>query len=211
MLSAAMLVLVLGLPADVPTAPAVAEPPLVQGAATHHWALSLSTGRSFYDSKVFDAPVGSVWQASHRQTELRIVRQGTPLVFGAAIHRMSYPSDPEQYAIGGGAVFGAHHPLASWVDVELDVTLGLQRTRRPVLPVMLNRMGDTWGETPSYDVWTMREESGSLELYARLGGGVALRLASWLDIPVRLLLHTHPVGETRSLVSGSVGLRCLMP
>jgi hypothetical protein len=211
MLSAAMLALVLGLPADAPTAPAVAEAPLVQGAVTHHWALSLSTGRSFYDSKVLDAPAGSVWQASHRQTELRVVRQGTRLVFGAAIHRMSYPSDPDQYAIGGGAVFGAHHPLASWVNAELDVTLGLQRTRRPVAPPVPDRMGDTSGGTTSYDVWFVREESGSLELYARLSGGVALRAATWLDIPVGILLHTHPVGETRSLVSASVGLRCLMP
>jgi hypothetical protein len=211
MLSAAVLALVLGLPADAPTVPAAWEVPSVHGTASHHWAVSLSTGRSFYDSKVLDEPAGSVWQASHRQSEVRIVRQGTPLVVGAAIHRMSYPSDPEQYAIGAGAVFGAHHPLASWVDAELDLTIGMQRPRRPIPPPMVDRMGDTWGGISSFEVGSGREESGSLELFVRLSGGVALRAATWLDIPVRLLLHTHPVGETRSLVSASVGLRCLMP
>lgn len=207
-----LLALVLGLPADAPAGhPVDVESPPPQVAPTHHWAVSLSTGRSFYDSKVLDAPAGSVWQASHRQSEVRIVRRGTPLVVGVAIHRMSYPSDPEQYAIGGGGVLGAHHPLASWLDAELDVTLGLQKTRRPVVRPMPDRFGDTWGGTSSYDVAFGGEESGPMESYARLSGGVALRVSSWLDIPVRLLLHTHPVGETRSLVSASVGLRCLMP
>jgi hypothetical protein len=54
-------------------------------------------------------------------------------------------------------------------------------------------------------------QSGALKLYTRLGAGVALQVASWLDIPVRLNLHVDPAGETHDLGAASVGLRCLLP
>ena len=216
MFNPTVLALVLGLPFDAQTvqaSPVVAiEVPPSQTSWTENWAVSLSTGRSFYDSRPDDPTSDSMWQLSHRQSEIRVTHQGAPLVFGVALHRIAYPAGPDISAIGAGFVLGARHPLRSWLYAEFDGTLGLQKPYYlfamtggdgPPLPP-----GDTppnsWG--PYYYM-----ESGPLELYVRLGAGVALQVASWLDIPVRLNLHLHPLGESHSLGAASIGLRCLLP
>jgi hypothetical protein len=200
MLSTTVLALVLGLPVDVPTsAPITSEILPPRTSWTENWAVTLSTGRSFYTSQHDDSDDKSLWQPSHRQSELRVTHQGAPLVVGAAVHRVAYPTGSDIYAIGAGLVLGARHPLLSWLHVEFDGTLGLQKPRRVV----------------SMDLYPggmfSQVESGPLESFARLGAGVALRVASWLDVPVRLTMHLHPVGESRSLGAASVGLRCLLP
>jgi hypothetical protein len=209
MSSAAVLALVLGLAADAPTSPMVAlEAPPPRSKWTENWAVSIATGRSFYDSGPNNAPSGSIWDASHRQSEIRVTHQGAPLVLGAALHRVAYPLGPALYAIGAGLVVGARHPLLSWLHVELDATLGAQVPRHQVAPA--SPFGSQNG-TSSASAAQSFEESGSLELYARLGAGLALRVASWLDIPVSLTLHMRKVGESHSLGAASVGLRCLLP
>jgi hypothetical protein len=191
--TAALLALVLGLPAEMQTSTASEA---THARWTDHWAVSLSTGRSFSDSQPSDGPSGSVWQSSHRQSEIRLTLQGTPLVVGAALHRIAYPNGPDAYAIGAGLVFGAHHLLLSSLYAELDATVGLQRPRQVVI---------------IYDGPNSMLQMGSLELYARLSAGVAVRLASWLEIPVRLTAHMHPIGQSHTLGAASVGLRCLLP
>jgi hypothetical protein len=209
MLSAALLALVFGLPADAQTSPAVAPevpPPSIRW--TENWAVSLSTGRSFHSSPS-DSSSGSMWQASHRQSEIRVTHQGAPLVIGAALHRVAYPDGPALYAIGAGLVLGAQHLLQPWLHAEFDGTLGLQRPYYAVAPMAA--LPDAGGASNAGNDYYYYVESGSLELYARLAAGVALRVTSWLDIPMRLTLHMHPVGETHSLWAVSVGLRCLVP
>jgi hypothetical protein len=143
-----------------------------------------------------------MWQASHRQSEIRVTHQGTPLVVGLALDRVAYHEGPYFYAMGAGLVLGAHHVLLSRLYAELDATLGLQRPYR---------YQTIFTDGPSKSGVFVSVEAGSLELYTRLSAGLALHVASWLDIPVRLTLHSHPVGETRSLAAVSVGLRCLLP
>lgn len=203
MFSATVLALLLGFPADSQASPAVTiEVPPPQIRWTEQWAVSISTGRSFYDSLPNDPNSNGIWQPSHRQSEIRVTRQGTPLVIGAALHRIAYPVGSDVSAVGAGLVLGARHPLGSWLYVEFDGTLGLQRPSRLVAYLWDGPNGSgVWTETPS----------GPLELYARLGAGVALQVASWLDIPVRLNVHMHPIGERHSLGAASVGLRCLLP
>jgi hypothetical protein len=58
---------------------------------------------------------------------------------------------------------------------------------------------------------TVYETPGSVELYDRLSAGLALHVASWLDLPVRLTLHMRPVGEMHSVGAVLVGLRWLFP
>ena len=203
MLSATLLALLLGLPVDAQALPAVTvevPPPHIRW--TEQWAVSISTGRSFYDSQRNDPDSTGIWQPSHRQSEIRVTRQGTPLVIGVALHRIAYPAGPDISAVGAGLVLGARHQLVSWLHVEFDGTLGLQRPSRLVAYV--------WDGPTGSGVWT-ETQSGPLEFYARLGAGVALQVASWLDIPVRLTVHMHPIGESHSLGAASVGLRCLLP
>jgi hypothetical protein len=203
MFSATVLALLLGLPADAQTSPATALeaiPPRTSW--TEQWAVSISTGRSFYDSQPNDPNSSGIWQQSHRQSEIRVTHLGTPLVIGAALHRVAYPSGPDVYAVGAGLVLGARHLLLSWLYVEFDGAFGMQR---PWHIVAYDWIGPSGGGG-----WT-EIQSGPLELYARLGAGVALRAASWLDIPLRLNVHMHPVGESHSLGAVSVGLRCLLP
>ena len=208
MLNHATLALMLLLPADTPAPPAgTIEAPPQETSWTENWAVSISTGRSFYDSRPNDPTSNSMWQLSHRQSELRLSHQGTPLVFGVAVHRIAYPASPDIYAVGAGLLFGARHPLLSRFHAELDTTVGLQIPRHyvfmhgdPLFP------GTSPNDSTSYYI-----EEGSPELYARLSAGVALRAASWLDIPVRLTLHMHPVGESHFLGGASVGVRCLLP
>ena len=206
MFNATVLALVLGLPVDAQSAqasPAFAfEAPPRETSWTENWAVSLSTGRSFYDSLPDDLTSNSMWQLSHRQSEIRVTHQGTPLVVGVALHRIAYPAGPDISAIGAGLVLGARHPIRSWLHVEFDGTLGLQRPSRLVAYV--------WDGPTGSGVWT-ETQSGPLEFYARLGAGVALQVTSWLDIPVRLNVHMHPIGESHSLGAASVGLRCLLP
>jgi hypothetical protein len=209
MSSATVLALLLGLPADAQPMPAVAlEVPPPQTSWTEHWTVSISTGRSFYDSQPNDPNSSGIWQPSHRQSEIRVTHQGTPLVIGAAIHRIAYPAGPDISAVGAGLVFGARHPILSWLYVELDATLGLQRPSHIVglpmpMPDSSGGGGGTYSSGPT--------ESGALELYARLSAGFALRVASWLEMPVGLNLQMHPIGENHSLGAASVGLRCLLP
>jgi len=212
MSSVTLLALLVLLPADAQPLLAVTRDASRPGGKwTDNWAVSLSTGRSFYDSQPLDAPAGSVWQASHRQSEIRVTHQGTPLVIGVAVHRMAYPAGPDLYAIGAGVVLGAHHPLASWLDAELDATLGLQQPRHYAPMPVVDRPYNPGDAASPFEPGPQAEESGSLELYGRLSAGFALRAASWLDIPIRLTLHMKPVGDSRSLGAALVGLRCLLP
>jgi len=198
MFNAAVLVLLLGLPADAQVSPALA--PEVSPRETHWaegWAVTLSTGRVFYDSQPNDPYNSGIWQQSHRQSEIRVTRQGTPLVIGVALHRIAYPDGNQISAMGAGLVLGARHALLSWFSVEFDGTLGLQRPSHYVYYIAGSSSGPV--------------ESGPFEVYARLGAGVALQVASWLEIPIRLNVHLHPVGESHSTGAASVGLRCLLP
>jgi hypothetical protein len=80
-------------------------------------AVSLSAGLSFYGSAPNEWSE-SRWQASSRQSEIRLTRQGSLVVVGVAVHRVDYPADTEAWAVGGGLVLGVRHPLATWLDVR---------------------------------------------------------------------------------------------
>ena len=211
MITTAVLVFLIGLPlGEPPSPPAAPEVPSPVGRSASHWAVSLSDGRSFYDSRPMDGPKGSLWQDSHRQSEIRVIHLGTPWVIGAALHRMSYPSDPDAYAIGAGLVMGARHGLLPWLFEELDATLGLQVPRRPGGIMMPSR--SPGADSPAAYVGEFSaEESGSLELFARLNLGLALQVAQWLDLPLRLTLHMCPHGEYRALGAFSLGVRFRLP
>jgi len=203
MFNAAVLALLLGLPADAQVSPALAlEVPPRETHWTEAWAVTLSTGRVFYDSHPNDPYNSGIWQQSHRQSEIRVTRQGTPLVVGVALQRIAYPDGSKISAMGAGLVLGAQHPLLSWLSVEFDGTLGLQRPSHYVYYML---------DSPTAGSSSGPIESGPFELYARLGAGVALRVASWLDIPVRLNAHMQPFGESHSLGAASIGVRCLLP
>jgi hypothetical protein len=146
-----------------------------------------------------------MWQQSHRQSELRVTHQGAPLVLGLALHRMAFPAGPDIYAVGGGLVLGARHPILSWLFVELDATLGLQRSWYRIF-IDVYPQGDVYRQGMFHVT-----NSRPLETYARLSAGLALRVASWLDIPMRVTWHMHPVGKSHSLGAASVGLRCRLP
>jgi len=77
-----------------------------------------------------------MWESSHRQSEIRVTHQGTPLVIGAALRRVAYPNGPDLYALGAGLVLGAQHLLLSWLYAEFDATLGLQRPYYAVAQVI---------------------------------------------------------------------------
>jgi hypothetical protein len=206
MLSATVLALLLGLPIDAQAPPAVAvEAPPPPTDRTERWVFSFSMGRSFYDSQPHDVwpTSNNMWQLSHRQTEFRVTRQGTPLVVGGALHKIAYPAIPDTGAIGAGLVFGAHYPLASWFSAEFDGTLGLQLyTGRDVV----------YGATATGDLYPIYfTRSGQVDLFVRLNAGIALSAASWLDVLVGLNLHMDPGGDGHYLGAASVGLRCPLP
>jgi hypothetical protein len=210
MLSATILALILGLAGDAQTSPPVAvEAPPQRPSWTEHWAVSVSTGRTFYDSAPNDPDSSGIWRLSHRQSEIRLTHQGAPLVVGVSLHRIAYPAGPDRDAIGGGLVLGAHHLLLSWLYAELDVTLGLQRPSRLVAGPTVDRPPGVDGGGSGDSGATM--QTGTFNWYAGLGAGVALRVASWLEMPARLNLTMQPMGKSRSLVAASVGLRCLLP
>jgi hypothetical protein len=199
MFSITMLALLLGLPSDAQLSPTTAAEAAPSPAApSERWAFSIALGRSFYDSQPHDLwPTSdSIWQLSHRETEFRVTHLGTPMVLGAALHKIAYPAIPDSGAIGAGVVLGAHYPLLTWLHAEVDGTLGLQlfTGRKSV---------DGTGRRVT--------RSGEVDLYVRLGAGLALRTTSWLDILARLNLHMDPGGEGHFLGAASVGLRCQLP
>lgn len=207
MLSPTVLALLLALPVDAQVAPAVArETP--QASWTQDWAVSLLAGRSFYDSRPNTTDETGFWHASHRHSELRVTHQGTPFVLGVALHRIAFPTSPGAYAIGTGLVLGARHTLGSWSHAELDVTVGLERSHYLVGPPMVDRPAPDAADTYPYGGG---DRSGSRALYTRLSAGIALHVAAWLDIPVRLILHRPPIGEGHTLAAVSMGVRCLLP
>jgi hypothetical protein len=207
MLNPTVLALVLALPVDAQAAPAVARD-AARASWTQDWAVSLLAGRSFYDSRPNTTDETGFWHASHRHSELRVTHQGTPFVLGVALHRIAFPTSLGAYAIGAGMVLGARHAFGSWSHAELDVTLGLERSHYLVGPPMTNHPAPDAADTYPYGGG---DRSGSLALYTRLGAGIALHVAAWLDVPVRLILHRPAMGEGHTLAAVSLGVRCLLP